>query len=56
MRKKEPDNFKINFRNVLTASLCNSVKDYSNVEAKIAYWTTYFNNCKIKNRGNSDER
>ncbi|MBK9152077.1 MAG: hypothetical protein IPM26_14285 [Saprospiraceae bacterium] len=56
MRKKEPDNFKINFRNALTVSLCNSVKDYSNLEAKIAYWTTYFNNCKIKNRGNSDER
>lgn len=56
LRKENSNDFKNKFGSALTNALCSSVNDFKCIDAKKAYWTTYFNNCKIKNRGNSEER
>ena len=58
MRKEESREFESKFSEKLAYGMQKKIDDtfkdsekLISSEAKIAYWTTYFNNCKIKNRG-----
>lgn len=52
-RKKNQAQFKTDFSKSLAEALCShdGIQEFKSVEAKVAYLTKYFNNCKIMNRG-----
>lgn len=50
-RKEKSTDFQETFLKEMVIKLDKKVNLYGNPEAKLAYWQTYFNNCKIKNRG-----
>lgn len=50
-RKEKPSDFELTFLKEMVVKLDKKVTLYFSPKAKLAYWQTYFNNCKIKNRG-----
>lgn len=50
-RKEKPTDLESTYVKVMVEKLDKKVAQYISPKAKLAYWQTYFNNCKIKNRG-----